>query len=429
MTDAPHSIELEEFELVIAAPGTALLRVAARRPPGHAADSRPTLAIDDGDQVHRLAPLPAPPDPESLLRAAFRAPVALLVGDNAFTLELSGGAVLSLPPPVPRSGLRVHRGHNESLNVQEEQLDTHDQSLEPDDDFLVQAQEHEPAAGQTRQEARTNVDESAERQRAEDLESELGDAREQAVQAHVRMIELEAAALEANRGFVELQTDTERLLGRAGELEDTLEREAERAAEERSAAEKAVDVAEKAVEAANETAAAATSQASEARQRVEPLEQRNEELERRNEELEEAVGQHAARTGELERALSESEHVRSGLQQELSALTEARVRLEVSLARTRDEFRLITTERDELIRQVTAHAGVATKARDRGREAERARSKADRALADLQGAYADLEERLTQRASDLEAANAGRAKAERAVKQLQAGQSSGDVER
>ena len=69
---------LDGFERIDASPGTALLRVTARGGAGEAASGSPTLVIDDGVRLHRLTPLPAPPDAGDVIRAAFSAPISLL---------------------------------------------------------------------------------------------------------------------------------------------------------------------------------------------------------------------------------------------------------------------------------------------------------------------------------------------------------------
>ena len=112
------AIELQGFERIDASPGTALLRVTGTHA-GTKKKRRPlTLVIDDGSQLHRLAPLPAPPDSGDMLRVAFSAPVALLGGRTAFALDLGRGEIVDLPAPtsgnqrlvqgasarVPRSG-------------------------------------------------------------------------------------------------------------------------------------------------------------------------------------------------------------------------------------------------------------------------------------------------------------------------------------
>lgn len=104
MTVEPLSIELEEFELVQAAPGTALLRVTAIAPPP--TPREPTLLVNDGDHVHRVRPLPSPPDPEGWLRVAYSLRAEVLDRAPTFTLELWPGAFLELPEPLER-GRRV----------------------------------------------------------------------------------------------------------------------------------------------------------------------------------------------------------------------------------------------------------------------------------------------------------------------------------
>src|SRR5581483_1798610 len=66
VNETSSAVELTEFEQVDAAPGRALLRVAARPSAGFAGTISPILLITAGDQVHRLTPLPAPPDPSVL---------------------------------------------------------------------------------------------------------------------------------------------------------------------------------------------------------------------------------------------------------------------------------------------------------------------------------------------------------------------------
>ena len=113
MTDQT-AIELIEFERVDAAPGTALLRVAARRTSETSPDERPTLVVDDGQRVHRLAPVPAPADPVGLLRAAFSAPAALLGSHAFYSLEFSNRAVVALPAPARRKARGDEPAHAEA---------------------------------------------------------------------------------------------------------------------------------------------------------------------------------------------------------------------------------------------------------------------------------------------------------------------------
>ena len=108
MTDG-SSIELEHFEQVEAAPGTALLRVAAKAALGVSADVAPTLVIDDGARVHRITPIPAPPAPDGLLRVAYSVPFVLLGARPTFALQLSDGGLIRLPPPARSSRLVAPR--------------------------------------------------------------------------------------------------------------------------------------------------------------------------------------------------------------------------------------------------------------------------------------------------------------------------------
>jgi hypothetical protein len=100
--DVSSSIELEEFEQIDAAPGTALLRVAVRVTSGTASFARSALLVDDGTRIHRLDPLPAPADPHGVLRAAYPAALELVGGRPTFALELSDGSTLDLPTPTRR---------------------------------------------------------------------------------------------------------------------------------------------------------------------------------------------------------------------------------------------------------------------------------------------------------------------------------------
>ncbi len=97
MTAGPSPIELEEFELIQAAPGTALLRVTARAPAW--VPREPTLLIHDDTRVHRLRPLPSPPEPEGWLRVVYSLRTAVFERDPSFSLELSQGSILELPDP------------------------------------------------------------------------------------------------------------------------------------------------------------------------------------------------------------------------------------------------------------------------------------------------------------------------------------------
>src|SRR5436309_2309567 len=104
--------ELEGFERVDATAERALLRVNARM--GGNGGSPPALVVDDGQQLHRLTPLPSPPGEPGALRAAYSAPVALLAGRTAFALELASGEMVDLPAPARR---RTAPGRRRAVEV------------------------------------------------------------------------------------------------------------------------------------------------------------------------------------------------------------------------------------------------------------------------------------------------------------------------
>ncbi len=180
MSDRPSPIDLEEFELIPAAPGTALLRVTARVPAW--APREPTLLIREDARVHRLRPLPSPREPEGWLRAAYSVRTGVLDRNPSFALELSQGAVLELPEP---------RGRGRQPGPQR-----------------AAPKQQAPGPPQAeRSEARDASiprDEGSKRTKPEEL------------------IQLRARVLEANRWALAAQREAERLTARVRELERAL---------------------------------------------------------------------------------------------------------------------------------------------------------------------------------------------------------------
>jgi hypothetical protein len=64
---------------------------------------------DLGDGPQRFAALPAPPDADGLLRAAYSVPVDLVGADARFWLELDDGGAVALGSPTPGEGRRAAR--------------------------------------------------------------------------------------------------------------------------------------------------------------------------------------------------------------------------------------------------------------------------------------------------------------------------------
>jgi chromosome segregation ATPase len=101
VTEPDAHFQLIEFEQVEAAPGTALLRVAAR-PSATTGVGTLTLVITNGEHLYRHEQLPALPGPADLIRAAFSVPLAHISNGATFVLELPGGEVVRLPAPARR---------------------------------------------------------------------------------------------------------------------------------------------------------------------------------------------------------------------------------------------------------------------------------------------------------------------------------------
>jgi chromosome segregation ATPase len=101
VTEPDDHFQLIEFEQVEAAPGTALLRVAARSS-ATAGVGPLTLVVTNGEHLYRHEQLPALPGPADLIRAAFSAPLEHVANGATFALELSDGELARLPAPARR---------------------------------------------------------------------------------------------------------------------------------------------------------------------------------------------------------------------------------------------------------------------------------------------------------------------------------------
>ncbi len=102
MPDAWNAAKMREFEHVLAAPTVALLRVSGKPPRRRStAGPRPVLVANDGQTIRRFAAIPSPPDDRGVLRAAYSVSSDLLAPNTTFSLELTDGTVVPLPPPLP----------------------------------------------------------------------------------------------------------------------------------------------------------------------------------------------------------------------------------------------------------------------------------------------------------------------------------------
>ena len=108
VTDALDSLAIGEFEHVAVGPSVVLLRVKGRSSgPRPGPEWRPALIADHGSGPERFEPLPSPPDPEGVLRAAYSVPAALIAAGPRFSLELPDGETIDLPAPTPGTPRRA----------------------------------------------------------------------------------------------------------------------------------------------------------------------------------------------------------------------------------------------------------------------------------------------------------------------------------
>jgi chromosome segregation ATPase len=362
VSDLTLKIELELFEQVRAAPETDLLRVAVRLTGEAESESRPTLLLEGGDRTQRRLPILAPPDIDGVVRAAYAVSTSRLAADTQFALEFEGGTIVDLPAPVPGQARSAARE-------------------------VVAAS---TAGGKDRDASRTKAE----------LRSELDVAREQAAIAQAREIEFAALAIEAGDAGAELQAECERLSALNTELNLALADESEMVA----AATTAARDAERRTSEAFEVAAAAR--------------ERTSELEERIGKLEGALSQAEERATGLEWAVADAQQISAGLEHDLAGARETLAQREQALDHARDELRMMTSERDEVTRQVAAYDGVAVKARERAKHADEASAASASALRELESWRIDLERRLAEATAELIGSRAGREKAEAEVREL-----------
>jgi hypothetical protein len=102
VTDTWPALTIGEFEHVDVGPSGLLLRVSGTwAGPDPDPGRRPALGADHGGDPELFAPLPAPPDPPGVLRAAYSVPAALIAAPARFWLDLGGGVTMDLLPPTP----------------------------------------------------------------------------------------------------------------------------------------------------------------------------------------------------------------------------------------------------------------------------------------------------------------------------------------
>ena len=208
MIDASSSFELEDFELVEAGPGTALLRIAAHA--GLPQAGRPLdLVIERAGKHHRLTPLPAPPDASGMFRVAFTAPSAIVAGAQ-FSLELPDGSRVLLP--APRRRLSAVEQEQQRMQAQLREAEANRQAQHSE--LLALRDTAAEMAGQL-DEAETRVDALADVVRRQTGEREA--VAEQLDRA-------ERARIQAEATIEALCAHIDRLTGRAAAAEALLAR-------------------------------------------------------------------------------------------------------------------------------------------------------------------------------------------------------------
>lgn len=405
MDDAWHLAKIKGFEQVTAAPGIALLRVAAKPPRRHPRPgSRPVLLADDGRVVNRYPALPSPMDPRGVLRSAYSVPADFVTPATIFSLELEDGAILSLPAPQEGAARAIPGGPGRIPSPADPAADDdpNDWSWTP-----VPA----PAPGERRVELMARVVElSASVARAE---REAAEQRTVRVQADARVDAAEARAADA-----EARCAASDARGERADLEaDTARDEADKAAARLRALERDIDqrlaeaVKQGSVDANQEYAQEraqlqARTEAAVAAER-EALAQAASDretfagFERRINGLEISLQEHGDQIASLETQLAEAIRTRDELEREVVSLRKERTRLERELHDALDSVRKMAVERDELGRQAAAFDQVAIKARERATEAETAHQRSQAVLSELETWRGELERRLSSMSTEL----------------------------
>jgi len=245
--------DVSSFELVQAAPGTALLRIVGRwTGPVRERLAPPMLVVDDGHRTHRLSALPGPDDASPLAgpdappwRAAFAAPAALLTPRAAFALDAGRDRLLDLPRPgqrarpapavvTPRAAPTPDADLARRVAHERERLAAAEQARERaarEQQARHEAEERDRAARRAAHEqflaAERARDEAAAAQRAR---AEADRARAQELREAANRREAEARAAEAQR-LLEHEREQARLAAEAQRARAAHDAAAQRAAE------------------------------------------------------------------------------------------------------------------------------------------------------------------------------------------------------
>jgi chromosome segregation ATPase len=410
---ASSAIEVQGFEQVEATPGKRLLRITARS--SEMIEPEATTLLLDGGR-HRLAPLPAPPDPAGTLRLAYPVRIELLAQSTSFSLELPDGSIQDLPRPagrrrdaVRRPGMppapRPNGGQRAAKNAEP--------SPRRDQQRSNQIESRQDEAERRREEAERRAE--ARRLALEELQQRLEQecrSRANAEQRSERAVSDHADALKALQTLEQANAELRDALAaverrsdeRAGKLAAELQRA--RTREEATVRTLRVELAEAGERAGQTATAAALSGA-----RAEELEQLSRRLEH---ELGTARGSLQAALGERDLAQAQLERAQQQLAQDVSQLASLRSTLHELRAHAAEQQTRAAQACEEL---VAARAA----AESRIGELERGHEAAMLALTQSEEASRQrLEERSAEHASEAQALRSELAELRRAHEEAKA---------
>ena len=101
VSEAWPAIKIKAFEHVVTGPSSSLLRISGLGPRRREPGPRPALVVDDGTNLRRFLPLPAPADLGRTLRAAYAVPPGLVRNARAYWLDHEDGGRTKLSAPEP----------------------------------------------------------------------------------------------------------------------------------------------------------------------------------------------------------------------------------------------------------------------------------------------------------------------------------------
>jgi DNA repair exonuclease SbcCD ATPase subunit len=365
MSDAWRVASLKSFEHVPVGAAAGLLRVAAESASSLPVDGpRPTLVADDGQTVSRFVAIPAPPDTDSTLRAAYSVPVEAVTPETVFSLEFEDGFVIALPGPV-QGPARVEAPAAPEAEAPPEPTPAGEERRSDFERKLAELSEDLADARRETGELRADA--------------ELGHQ----ARAQVLRLQVESAQLQAELRAV---GDLEALAPTDPRLAD---------------ADEHIRKTRRQLADAQEHAAEATARADAAMRELTGERAQRHDLEDRIAALESEVRSATERLVQAEHDREQAIAAQRHAEESVEPLQAANARAEAELDQLRDQGHKMTLEREELTRQAAAFDGVAVKARERAAEAEGQQRRATARLEELEIWSSELERRLAETTTQL----------------------------